>query len=84
MTKQLYYLIIFLFRDPGPWCYNSQGTEPRFEYCDFPMCNEGESVFIHPIKTSLTLVNSISLWKNICVGKLDLVNERQITESKLI
>ncbi|XP_063686301.1 uncharacterized protein LOC134820046 [Bolinopsis microptera] len=26
----------------GPWCYNSQSTEPRWEYCDVPVCGEEE------------------------------------------
>lgn len=24
----------------GPWCYNSEGTSPRWEYCDIPECRE--------------------------------------------
>ena len=24
--------------EPFPWCYNSQGTSPRWEYCDIPSC----------------------------------------------
>ena len=26
----------------GPWCYNSQSTDPRWEYCDVPVCGEEE------------------------------------------
>ena len=25
--------------DPFPWCYNSQGTSPKWEYCDIPYCD---------------------------------------------
>ena len=21
-----------------PWCYNSEGTEPRYQFCDVPDC----------------------------------------------
>ncbi|KAL5267932.1 hypothetical protein ACHWQZ_G004848 [Mnemiopsis leidyi] len=23
----------------GPWCYNSHGTSPRWEYCGIPYCD---------------------------------------------
>ena len=28
------------FSDTGPWCYNSQGTAPRWEYCDVTQCTQ--------------------------------------------
>ncbi|XP_063688775.1 uncharacterized protein LOC134821890 [Bolinopsis microptera] len=29
----------FFFPD-GPWCYNGEGKEPPYEYCDIPTCEE--------------------------------------------
>jgi len=26
--------------EPGPWCYNAEGTFPRWEYCDVPRCGD--------------------------------------------
>ena len=25
----------------GPWCYNGEGRDPRWEYCGIPHCAEG-------------------------------------------
>ena len=26
------------FSSAGAWCYNGEGTDPRWEYCDIPAC----------------------------------------------
>ena len=28
------------FSEPGPWCYNAEGTSPRYELCDVPRCGK--------------------------------------------
>jgi len=30
-------------RSEGAWCYNGEGNNPRWEYCDIPRCHEEES-----------------------------------------
>ena len=27
--------------DKFPWCYNGQGTDPPFDWCDIPYCDTG-------------------------------------------
>ena len=31
------YVVIFLSAS-GAWCYNGEGTVPRYELCDIPTC----------------------------------------------
>jgi hypothetical protein len=28
--------------EPAPWCYNGEGTSPRWEFCDVPRCRSRE------------------------------------------
>ena len=46
------------FSEPGPWCYNAEGTEPRYELCEIPKCGK------HIVEYSnlVFLANSIALF----------------------
>ncbi|XP_063680673.1 plasminogen-like [Bolinopsis microptera] len=40
--------------DSGPWCYNAEGTKPRFEFCEIPKC----------VSDSKMVIEDLGCWKD--------------------